>query len=153
MDFLPIAVRLTEGSVLLVGNSREASHKAAILSRFTDKVTVVAPSIPADMRRLPFRFIERPFEEGDLEGVRLLFVCTGDREENHRIRAVAARHGVLTSVCDDPAACDFISPAISHREGDNLTIAVGSDAKDVRHSIRVRDRIDRLVSDNTLDIS
>ena len=46
MDFLPISVRITDGSLLLVGSGREAAHKATILSRFTDKVTVIAPEIP-----------------------------------------------------------------------------------------------------------
>lgn len=152
MDFLPIAVRITDGSILLVGNSREAVHKAKILHRFTDKVTVLAPTIPEEIKSLPFSFKEKQFEEKDLDGVRLLFISTGNHEENLRIKAAAARHGVLASVCDDPADCDFISPAISRQKGDNLTIAVGSDAKDVRRSIRVRNRINELIEDSTLDI-
>ena len=55
MDFLPISVRITDGSILLVGGGREASHKAAILNRFTDKVTVIADSVSDDIQKLPFR--------------------------------------------------------------------------------------------------
>jgi siroheme synthase-like protein len=153
MDFLPISVRITDGSILLVGSGREAVHKATVLSRFTDKVTVVAPEIPAALRKFPFRFIERDFETGDLDDVTLLFIATGDKKLNHHIKDIASEHGVLACVCDDTAWCDFVSPAIARPEGDNITIAVGSDSRDVRRAIRVRNRINELISDNTLDIS
>ena len=152
MDSLPISVRITDGSILLVGGGREASHKAAILNRFTDKVTVIADSVSDDIQKLPFRIIRRAFVESDLDGVRLLFVCTGDNDLNHRIKAIAERKGILTSVCDDPSYCDFTSPAVSRQDGDNLAIAVSSDARDVHRSIRVRNRINKLISEKVLDI-
>ena len=152
MDFLPISVRITDGSILLVGGGREASHKAAILNRFTDKVTVIADSVSDDIQKLPFRIIRRAFVESDLDGVRLLFVCTGDNDLNHRIKAIAERKGILTSVCDDPSYCDFTSPAVRRQDGDNLAIAVSSDARDVHRSIRVRNRINKLISEKVLDI-
>lgn len=151
MDFLPIATRIT--NVLIVGGGKVATHKATILSRFTNDVTVIAPKLSEGLKKLPFRLIEKPFEDDDLDGVQLLFVCTDSYGLNHHIKAVAAKRHILTSVCDDTEWCDFISPAISHQEGDNLTIAVGSDAKDVRRSIRVRNRINQLIKDNILDIS
>lgn len=153
MDFLPVSVRITDRNILIVGGGKVATHKAQILHRFTDKATVVAPEISDEMRKLPFRLIERPFEDSDLDGVQLVFICTGSHGLNHHIKAVAQRYGILASVCDDPSWCDFISPAISHQEDDNLTISVGSDSKDVRRSIRVRNRINELIKDNKLDIS
>lgn len=152
MDFLPIAVRITDRNILIVGGGNVATHKAQTLHRFTDKATVVAPQVSDELKALPFRIIERQFQESDLDGVQLLFVCTGDHELNHSIKAIAEKRGILASVCDDPSFCDFISPAISHEDGDNLTISVGSDARDVRRSIRVRNRINELIKDKTLDI-
>ena len=151
MDFLPVAIRIK--NILVVGGGKVATHKATILHRFTDHVTVVAPQISEELRKLPFRFIERQFEDADLDDVQLVFVCTGSQAVNHHIKAVADRYDVLASVCDDSDWCDFISPAISRQEGDNLTIAVGSDAKDVRRSIRVRNRINELIKNKVLDIS
>lgn len=152
MDFLPISVRVTDCNILIVGGGKVATHKAQILHLFTDKATVIAPEVSDEMRQLPFRIMERSFEDSDLKGVQLLFICTGDHALNHHIKEVAHKYGILASVCDDPAWCDFISPAISHEEDDNLTIAVGSDAKDVKRSIRVRNRINELIKENKLDI-
>lgn len=153
LDFLPVSVRIGDGGLLLVGGGKEAVHKARILSRFTDKLTIVAPTVPPELRQTPFRLVEREFRESDLDGVRVLLVYTGQRERDHAIKALAEARGILTSVIDDSAHCDFVSPAIARRPADNLTIAVGSDAKDVRRAIRVRNRINELVGNGTLDLS
>ncbi len=150
MNYLPISIRIEGTRILIVGGGKVATHKAQILNRFTDEATVIAPEISEGIKALPFKTIERPFEEADLEGVNLLFVVTGDHELNHQIKQMAAQRGILTSVCDDPEACDFISPAI-YREG-NLTIAVGSDAEDVKRSIRVRNRIKERIENDELSI-
>lgn len=151
MDYLPITLRISHARILIVGGGRVATHKATILHRFTDHARVVAPVISDALKALPFEWEERPFQEHDLDDVDLLFVCTGNHHLNAAIREEARRRHILTSVCDDPPLCDFISPAIA--EYDNLTIAVGSDSRDVKRSIRVRDRIRRLIADGLLDIT
>ena len=150
MDYLPITIKIVSTNILIVGGGKVATHKAQILARFTDTATVVAPEITDDLRALPFRILEKEFEPSDLDDVQLLFVCTGNHELNHQIKQLAAQRHILTSVCDDPEQCDFISPAI-YRD-DNLTIAVGSDSRDVKRSIRVRNRIKELIENGTLQI-
>lgn len=150
MDFLPINIRISDARILIVGGGRVATHKATILSRFTERVTVIAPQVSDGIKALPFQWEERDFAETDLDGVALLFVCTGDHQLNHYIHSLARLRGILTSVCDSPAECDFTSPAI-YRQGD-LTISVASDGKDVRRSIRVRDRIKEAIAHDSIQI-
>ena len=150
MDYLPITIKIVSTNILIVGGGKVATHKAQILARFTDHATVVAPEITEELRALPFHVIEKEFEPSDLDGIQLLFVCTGNHELNHEIKQLASLRHILTSVCDDPEQCDFISPAI-YRD-DNLTIAVGSDSRDVKRSIRVRNRIKELIENGTLQI-
>ncbi len=150
MDYLPITINIVSANILIVGGGKVATHKAQILSRFTNRATVIAPEITDELRALPFHVIEKEFEASDLDDVQILFVCTSNHELNHEIKRLAAARHVLTSVCDDPAQCDFISPAI-YRD-DNLTIAVGSDSRDVKRSIRVRNRIKELIENGTLQI-
>lgn len=152
MDFLPIGVRIHGRRILIVGGGKVATHKAVILSRYTDSATVIAPEISDEIKALPFHIEERPYMESDLDGVDLLFICTGDRELNHRIKARAEARGIPASVCDDTAYCDFISPAIARQPNDNLTISVLSDGKDVRRTIRVRNRINALIQSGVLNI-
>lgn len=150
MDFLPINIRISDARILIVGGGRVATHKALILSRFTNRVTVIAPQVSDNIKAMPFQWEEREFHESDLTGISLLFICTGNHDLNRHILSTARLRGILSSVCDSPADCDFTSPAI-FRDGD-LTISVASDAKNVKRSIRVRDRIKTLIEHDSLQI-
>lgn len=151
MDFLPINIRISgDARILIVGGGKVATHKATILSRFTSSATVIAPEVSDGIKALSFHWEEREFSETDLEGVTLLFVCTGNHPLNHHIHSLARQHGILTSVCDSPSECDFTSPAI-WRDGD-LTISVASDSKDVKRSIRVRNRIKEAIKHDIIQI-
>lgn len=137
--FLPVAIRITGRKIVIVGGGRVGLHKATILSRFTDEATVVSPEFREEFEQLPFRLVRKAYETSDLAGAFLVYICTENEELNRRIKSDAEAAGVLASVCDNPSLCDFISPAI-FRNGD-ISIAVTSNARDVRRSIRVRDRI------------
>ncbi|MDR2042728.1 MAG: bifunctional precorrin-2 dehydrogenase/sirohydrochlorin ferrochelatase [Tannerella sp.] len=148
--FLPVSIRIDGKAIVLIGGGRVALHKAVLLSRFTQTAKVVAPEFDPGFASVPFERIGKHYEPADLDGAWLVYICTGDRALNAEVKAECERRGVLASVCDDPALCDFISPAI-HREG-NVTLAVSSDAKDVRRSIRIRDRIKLLVEEGRLSL-
>lgn len=137
--FLPVAIRITGRKIVIVGGGRVGLHKATILSRFTDEATVVSPEFREEFEQLPFRLVRKAYETSDLAGAFLVYICTENEELNRRIKSDAEAVGVLASVCDNPSLCDFISPAI-FRNGD-ISIAVTSNARDVRRSIRIRDRI------------
>jgi len=151
MKFLPISINVTDKKILLIGGGKVATHKASILARFvTDNVTVISPYFTQEMKQLPFNFIEKEYEKNDLKDFFLVYVCTGDHELNRQIKADAEALGILTSVCDAPMLCDFVSPAIFKHE--HLTISVASNAQNVYQSIAVRDRIAQLTQDGTLQL-
>ena len=100
MEFLPINIRISDARILIVGGGRVATHKASILSRYTERVTVVAPEVSDGIKVLPFRWEERDFTETDLDGVTLLFVCTGDHPLNHYIHSLARQRGIGLVVLD-----------------------------------------------------
>lgn len=150
LQFLPISINVTGKQILLVGGGKVATHKATILARFVSQVTVLSPDFTEEIRRLPFTFIEKEYAKEDLKGFFLVYVCTGDHNLNRQIKADAEELGILTSVCDDPLACDFVSPAI-HKEG-NVTIAVGSNAQNVYQSVNIRNQISALIENGQIQI-
>jgi precorrin-2 dehydrogenase/sirohydrochlorin ferrochelatase len=150
ITYLPISVNISTAHILIVGGGKVATHKATILNRFTDRATVIAPQISDGIKALPFMRKERMFWPSDLDGVNILFACTGNHQLNSQIKVMAGQRGILTSVCDAPSLCDFVSPAIYRNN--NMTIAVGSDARDVKRSIRIRDRIKTLIENDILQI-
>ena len=139
LNFLPININIEGKRILIIGGGRVGLHKAQILSRFTDSATVISPEFREGFDKLPFKLVKKHYESADLDGAFLIYICTEDAALNRQIKHDAETRGVLASVCDSPSLCDFTSPAIFRRG--NLTVAVASDAKDVRRSMRIRDAI------------
>lgn len=148
--FLPVSINIRHRKILIVGGGKVGYHKALILHRFTDEVTVLSLTFHEGFESLPFRRIQKAYESRDLEGAWLVYICTENHALNVRIKEDAERLHILASVCDNPALCDFVSPAV-YKEGD-LTVSVSSNARDVRRSIRVRDAIRAAVEQGNLDI-
>ncbi len=150
VTFLPISVNITGKKIVIVGGGKVGYHKAVILRRFTEQATVVSPVFHEGFDELPFRKVKKQYEKKDLEAAFLVYVCTEDPAVNAQVKKDAVELGILTSVCDDPLLCDFVSPAI-YKEG-HFTIAVSSNAQDVRQSIRIRNRIKELAGEGKITI-
>lgn len=149
--FLPIALNVTGKKILLIGGGKVATHKAQLIYRHLSDVTVVSPEFSDEMLKLPFTFVQKEYAATDLNGFFLVYVCTGNRELNHQIKQDAEKAGILTSVCDDPMVCDFVSPAI-HQSG-HINIAVTSNAQDVMQSIHIRNQITKLIENGTIHLT
>jgi siroheme synthase-like protein len=150
LNFLPVNIRITGKKILIIGGGKVGFHKASLLSRFTDEISIISPEFHEDFNTLPFRQIKKTYDRNDLQGVFLAYICTENEVLNIRIKRDAEEMGILASVCDNPLLCDFISPAIC-LEG-YISIAVSSDGKDVRKAIAVRDRIRRLMAEGLIKI-
>lgn len=150
LNFLPIAINITNKKIVIVGGGKVGYHKASILYRFTDKATIISPEFQKGFESLPFKLIKKRYSEDDLNGAFLVYICTENESLNARIKKDADQKGILASVCDNPILCDFISPAIFKQ--DNVNIAVTSNARDVYQSIAIRNQIKNLVENGKLII-
>ncbi|MDR3365792.1 MAG: bifunctional precorrin-2 dehydrogenase/sirohydrochlorin ferrochelatase [Prevotellaceae bacterium] len=150
MIFLPIAINITGKKILIIGGGRVGYHKAAILSRFTDKATVISPVFHEGFASLPFVLVKKAYSKDDLDGAFLVYACTESDSLNAQIKSDAAEKGILAGVCDNPMLCDFVSPAIF--KAGNVSIAVTSNAQDVRRSIDIRNQLKNLVEKQQLII-
>ncbi|MCD7936364.1 MAG: bifunctional precorrin-2 dehydrogenase/sirohydrochlorin ferrochelatase [Tannerellaceae bacterium] len=150
ITFLPINLNIRQRHILLIGGGKVAYHKASLLYRFTEHITLLSPRFEEQFSTLPFRYIRKRYEPADLDGFDLLYICTDDPVLNREIKEEASQRGMLASVCDSPELCDFTSPAI-YRLG-NLTISVATDAREVKRSIAIRNRIQTLIENGTLSV-
>ena len=148
--FLPISINVTGKKILMIGGGKIATHKAVIMKRFVDNVTVVAPEISAEIEALGYMLIRKEYEPSDLDGYFLVYVVTADHELNRQIKQDCEARGILASVCDAPLLCDFVSPAI-HKEG-NITISVGSNAQNVYQAVDIRNQIKELFENGKIFI-
>lgn len=150
LQFLPISINVTGKKILMVGGGKIATHKATIMKRFVDNVTVIAPDITSEIEALGFTLIRKEYEASDLDGYFLVYVVTANEELNRQVKADCEARGILASVCDAPLLCDFVSPAI-HKEG-YITVSVGSNAQNVYQSVDVRNQIKELFENGTLQV-
>ena len=139
MHFLPVNINIENRRILIIGGGRVGLHKAQILARYTDSATVVSPAFRDGFDALPFTLVRKEYVPQDLDGAFMVYICTENSELNRQIKQDARQRGVLASVCDCPELCDFTSPAIFRKN--NMTVAVASDARDVRRRMRIRDAI------------
>src|SRR5690606_36864162 len=83
----------------------------------------------------------RDFHVRDVRDARLVFAATDDAKVNAAVAAAAREAGALVNLADDPAASDFVTPAV-HRSGP-LVVAVNAGgvpgaAARIRDAIAVR---------------
>lgn len=151
LNFLPISINITDKKIVIIGGGKVGYHKATILSRFTDKATIISLKFQEGFYSLPFDLVEKAYSQNDLDDAFLVYVCTENEELNAQIKKDAEQKGVLASVCDNPILCDFVSPAVL--KNDNLSIAVSSNARNVHQSIYIRNQIKELIDKGDLDIT
>lgn len=147
MIFLPISINITGKKILVIGGGRIASHKISFLEQFTQNISVVALDVCDDIKAKGYSWIEKPYETADLDGAFLVYACTSNHDLNQRIKTDGESSGILTNVVDNPGLCDFVSPAI-YKHG-HITVAVGSNAQEVRRAIAIRDKIKENLENDT----
>lgn len=120
----PIMLDLRDAPVLVVGAGRVAGRKIEGLLRAHADVTVVAPSVGAEVQDLAVHVVARRFESADLDKVKLVITATDDPAVNAAVAAEATARGIWVNSADDPANCTFALPAVARHGA--VTIAVGT---------------------------
>jgi len=139
-EFLPVSINVTNKKLLIIGGGNAALSKLKSLSRFNVSITVIG--IKIDSAFLAFEnihIIQKSFDPSDLEGFFMVYACTDNAHTNQIISEHCHERGILATQANSPAKSDFVSPAIYKK--DDLTVAVGSNGKNVKQSVNIRDLI------------
>jgi siroheme synthase-like protein len=128
---------------LVVGGGRVATEKVHGLLDCEAHVTVVAPRVDDELRRLPVRIERRAFERADIDGRLLVVAATDVRRVNAAVSRAAAERSTLCNVADDPELCSFILPAIVRR--DPIVVGVSTGGASPALAQRIRGEIAELV--------
>ena len=140
-----IFLNLRDRPVVVVGGGEVAERRIEAVAEAGARVTVVSPEITARIGQWVaagrVRLERRRYRVGDLRGARLAYVATGDADANRAAREEADAEGVLLNVADEPALCDFLTPA-SVRRGD-LTVGISTSGASPALAARLRERLER----------
>jgi siroheme synthase-like protein len=147
LKYYPVYLDLRDRAVLVVGGGAVAEGKAEQLIEAGARVRLVSPGLTPRLGALEaqgaFAYREGGFAESDLEGVMLVISATDDQEVNERVARAAAARGLLCNVVDQPALCNFITPALL-TQGD-LQISVSTGGGSPALTQRVKREVGELV--------
>jgi precorrin-2 dehydrogenase/sirohydrochlorin ferrochelatase len=146
MRYYPINLDIRNRDCLVVGGGGVGTRKVATLLHCGAKVTAVSPDMSAKLRSLVgspgLTLKQRSYRSTDLEGMFLVIGATDDETLNRRISRDAEQRGTLCNIADRPEICNFILPAIVHREDLVITVSTSGKspalAKKLRKSLETR---------------
>jgi len=137
--FLPISIDISNSKILIIGGGQSALKKIRILQRSGAHLEVVAENIIDEVYASGVVCYRKSYEKSDLKGYLMLYSCTNDETLDRQIAQDGREAGVLVNIHDNPAICQFVSPAI-YQDG-NISVAVSSNAENVYEAIRLRNLI------------
>ena len=148
---LPLALKLTDKDVLVIGAGRIGVGKAALLVDAGARVTVIARDVLAELPRGLTSVLRRDYRDGDLAGYALVVSATGDAVVNDLVVAEARRHNIWLNVVDDPTRSDFYFTAV-HRAGD-VTVSVSTEGASPALAQALRSMIAEALPDNLAKVA
>ncbi|HWK24613.1 MAG TPA: NAD(P)-binding protein [Ureibacillus sp.] len=124
----PIALKLENKRVLIVGGGKVATQKATMLIKQNADVVVVSPTLTQTLHSYTLnnqiRWIERGFEKADTDGAFLVIAATDDRHVNDLVRNNCLENQ-LVNVVDSPEDSNFFNMAFLDRG--KLKIAISTE--------------------------
>jgi uroporphyrin-III C-methyltransferase/precorrin-2 dehydrogenase/sirohydrochlorin ferrochelatase len=142
MRYFPLFLDLAGKPVLLVGGGEIAARKFALLHEAGAVVTVVAPSLGAEMAAAvaagEVSQLARRFEPADVSGAWLVVAATDDRAVNAAVATAANAARIPCNVVDDRELSSFIMPAIIDRSPVQIAVSTGGTSPVLARLIRER---------------
>ena len=138
--------------VLVVGGGRIGARKAEALAEAGARVRLVAAEVSEFVSRDQMAEVrEKPFDDDDLEGVRLVVTATGDFDVDQAISEAARSREIWTNAADQPVDCEWILPAIT-RTG-RVTGAISTDGASPALAGYLRDRLAEILDERVAEIA
>lgn len=147
MQQFPVFLTVKDRPVLIIGGGETAARKLRLVGRAGPKVTVIAPSVCDELRKLAdageIVWQARAFEAADVDGCALVYGATEIDAIDLQVSKAARAAGVPVNVVDRPELSDFITPAIVDRSPIVVAVSSGGAAPILIRNIRAT--IDRLL--------
>src|SRR3954468_4366528 len=127
----PVGLRLAGRKVLVVGGGNVAQRRVATLIAAGAGVHLVSPEVTPAIEGLvgsgEVRWLERGFEDDDLDGTWYVMAATDDLAVNERVSELAEQRRVFCVRADDAYAATAFTPAVGRHAGDTVAV-LGSSA-------------------------
>lgn len=125
MRYLPIHFDLRGKTVFVYGGDRAAEAKLRTLLKTDANLVVISETPGEEIRRWAEQGRLAIVADADLSTASLIYAATEDPNENYRIAETARAVGIPVNAADQPAGCDFITPAIVDRSP--VAVSIGTE--------------------------
>lgn len=138
--YYTVCLNMKGRKCVVVGGGDVARRKAAALSDCGAKLTVISPKLDPILEYMAFQkeieWVQRDFEDSDLDGAFLAVAATDNRDVNQRIGQLCHERGILTNIVDNPEESDFINPTVIEKGPLNIAISTSGLSPTLAASIR-----------------
>ncbi len=125
MSYFPLFVDIKDKNILIVGAGKVAYRKIIKLIPFNSKITIVAPKIIDEIKKLlkenkNLTYKNKKVDIDDIKNSFMVICATNDKSTNHFVSKICKENNIFINSVDDIENCSFIFPALIKK--DNLTI-------------------------------
>lgn len=145
MDYLPLFLDIKNKPCLIVGGGVIAERKVSILARAQASITIIAPDITAEIKRMLGKQItwqEKKFTIDDLENnssnYQIVIAATDNRKVNAKVSQLCRDKNILVNTADDSKNCDFILPSIIDRSPVQIAVSTGGASPVLARMLRTK---------------
>jgi precorrin-2 dehydrogenase/sirohydrochlorin ferrochelatase len=129
MGYIPLFFDVTGRRCIVLGGDELAERRSCTLLEAGAIVTVISAALTSRLAELAIagriRHLPRSFAPGDLRGAALVYCYAEDLAIARAAVDEARALGVPINVCDRPALCTFIAPAVVKRGALQIAISTG----------------------------
>ena len=140
MRYYPINLDIQNRNCLVVGGGGVGTRKVRTLLDCGARVTVVSREVSDRLQDLAssgeIELEQRAYRSDDLSGMFLVIGATNDEKLNRQISSDADRLNTLCNIADRPEVCNFILPAIVHRDDLVITISTSGQSPALAKKLR-----------------
>ncbi|MDQ3158105.1 MAG: uroporphyrinogen-III C-methyltransferase [Actinomycetota bacterium] len=128
----PLTLRVAGRKVVVVGGGHVATRRALSLVEANALVTVISPiiseSLSSAVGRGEITWLQRGYEQGDLDGAWLVQTATATREIDEQVAADADTRQIWCLKGGDPENATAWSPAVARIDDVMVAVSGGGDA-------------------------
>ncbi len=153
MSYFPTFLKFDDKKVLIIGGGKIANDKLTQLLNFTNKITIISPTISEDMLELinnnSLNFLNKIYEKGDIKEFDIIIAAISDIPLQEEIFEESRKHRCLYACVDIKECCDFIFPSYV-KKGD-LTVAISTAGHSPALTKQLRIYFENIIPDSITD--
>lgn len=139
MDYYPLMFNIKGKNLIFIGGGKVAERKISSLIVCKPEISVVSETFTEKINNLPIKRIQKKAESTDIKNADLLFLCTNDRELNHKLALEAKWLEIPVNIVDNPEFSDFHMPAVY--SDNEKVISVSTHGQSPSLAKKIRDKI------------